>query len=155
MQDHTPTIVAVHTGPGGIPKEAREAVEVTADGLAGDGHNHPKHGTPAQAVCLIDQEDLDDLAREGFEVFPGATGENVTVRGLQLDGLNIGDRLVFSGGVRLELTKRRKPCYVLDAISPELKVAIDGRCGFYARVLEPGPLRAGETIRVEPASTDG
>jgi len=42
----------------------------------------------------------------------------------------------FSGGVVLEISKVRKPCYVLDAINPKLKEDIVGRCGMYAKVIE-------------------
>jgi MOSC domain-containing protein YiiM len=117
-------------------------------GLENDGHHHAKHNTPVQAVSIIDEEDLADLKHEGFDVFPGATGENITVRGLNVDTLNVGDRLQFAGGVELELTKPRKPCYVLDAIHPELKHTIIGRCGFLAKVIREGEVRIGETIRI-------
>jgi MOSC domain-containing protein YiiM len=60
----------------------------------------------------------------------------------------VGDRLQFAGGVELELTKPRKPCYVLDAIHPELKHTIIGRCGFLAKVIREGEVRIGETIRI-------
>lgn len=139
-------VLAVNISSGGIPKLPIEVGHVTTDGLVGDGHNHDKHITPMQALCLIDVEDLDDLRADGFDVGPGATGENITCRGLSIDEMEIGDRLRFSGGVTVELTKRRKPCYVLDAISPELQDAIRGRCGFYASIITPGEIRAGETI---------
>ncbi len=42
----------------------------------------------------------------------------------------------------------RKPCYVLDAISPELKNVVVGRCGGYAKVITGGDVRAGDTIEV-------
>jgi len=141
-----PVVVAINTSPGGIPKRPVASARVLHGGLAGDGHDHAKHNTPLQAVSIIDAEDLDDLRAEGFDVAPGATGENLTVRGLGVDELEVGDRLSFAGGVVLELTKRRAPCFVLDAIDPRLKKAIVGRCGFLARVLTPGELRAGETI---------
>lgn len=147
-----PTVVSVNISDGGIPKYPVEAIEITTAGLAGDRHDHAKHDTPLQAVSIIDREDLDDLRAEGFAVGPGATGENVTVRGLDVDALAVGDRLRLSGGVTLELTKRRKPCYVLDAIDPTLKEVIVGRCGFYARVLTTGRLRPGETVEVERAA---
>jgi molybdopterin-guanine dinucleotide biosynthesis protein A len=146
------SIVSINVSPGGIPKRPVDAAMVTDAGLAGDGHDHAKHDSPLFAVSLIDVEDLDDLEAEGFDVFPGATGENVTVRGLQVDDLEIGDRLNFSGGVELELTKKRKPCYVLDAIDPRLKEVIVGRCGFLAKVLAPGPLQTGETIEIRRAA---
>lgn len=125
---------------------------VTFAGLQGDGHNHEKHRTPFQAVSLIDVEDLENLRSEGFEVFPGATGENLTLRNLDCDGLQVGDRLVFSNGVEVEITKRRNPCYVLDAIDPRLKTAIKGRCGVLARVICEGEIRPGEQVEVVAAA---
>lgn len=130
-----------------------EVGEVTADGLVGDAHDHEKHITPNQAICIIDQEDLDDLAGEGYNLPPGATGENLTVRNLSADELNIGDRLRFSGGLELEITKMRKPCFVLDAIDPKLKETIQGRCGCYGKVITPGQIRAGETIDTLQSTT--
>jgi MOSC domain-containing protein YiiM len=146
--DESATVLAINTSPGGIPKRPVDVGIVTINGLQGDGHNHEKHNTPMQALCIIDEEDLNDLRAEGFDVFPGATGENITARGLDVDELEVGDRLRFSGGVEIELTKVRKPCYVLDAIDPRLKEVIVGRCGFYAKVIRTGEIRAGETIQV-------
>ena len=143
-----PTVVSVNISPGGIPKRPIEVGEVTTDGIAGDGHDHEKHSTPLQAISLFDIEDLDDLAGEGFDVGPGALGENLTVRDLNVDALQPGDRLRLSGGVELEFTKIRKPCYVLDPISPQLQKVVMGRCGGYAKVIRTGEIRAGETIDV-------
>lgn len=143
------TVVSVNISDGGIPKLPIPAGTVETGGLVGDAHDHEKHNTPLQALSIIDLEDLDDLQSEGFAVGPGATGENITVRGLEVDALEIGDRLRFSGGVEVELSKRRKPCYVLDAIDPELKVAIAGRCGFYAKIRTTGSISSGEGIELE------
>ncbi len=154
MSDPPPTVVSVNISPGGIPKRPVEAGQVTVKGIAGDGHDHEKHDTPLQAISLLDLEDVEDLRAEGFDVYPGATGENLTVRGLDVDGLRVGDRLRLAGGVELEISKIRKPCYVLDAISPQLKEAIQDRCGCYARVIAPGEIRPGETIDVEHAVAD-
>jgi MOSC domain-containing protein YiiM len=154
MSAKRPTVVSVNISPGGIPKEPIQVGPVSADGIAGDGHNHEKHITPIQAICLIDAEDLDDLRAEGYDVGPGALGENLTVRDLDVDALAPGDRLRLSGGVELEYTKPRKPCYVLDAISPQLKEVVKGRCGGYAKVINPGDIRPGETIDVRHAAPD-
>jgi MOSC domain-containing protein YiiM len=147
-------VISVNISEGGIPKLPQAAVDVATAGLAGDAHDHEKHNTPLQAVSLIDLEDLEDLRAEGFPVGPGATGENITLRGLDVDGLAVGDRLAFDGGLELELTKRRKPCYVLDAIDPQLKVAIAGRCGFYARVLTEAPIAPGARVRCVPTGPE-
>jgi len=148
MADSQPIVVSVNVSPGGIPKRAVPMARVSFAGLEGDGHAHEKHNSPLQAVSIIDVEDLDDLRAEGFEVFPGATGENLTVRGLSVDSLAIGSRLRFSGGVEVTLTKRRKPCFVLDAIDPRLKEVIVGRCGWLAKVIREGEVRAGEATEV-------
>ena len=143
MTEQRGVVIALNISNGGIPKRPLPAAEITFAGLIGDAHNHEKHNTPLQAVSLIDVEDLDALRQDGFDVYPGATGENVTLAGADIDACQIGDVLSFDGGVTVELTKVRKPCYVLDAISPDLKKAIAGRCGFYAKVIAVGTLRPG------------
>ena len=150
----TGLVLSVNISDGGIPKLPRDVVEITTDGLRGDAHNHDKHNTPLQAVSLIDHEDLNDLRVEGYPLVAGSTGENITLEGMQIDRGAIGDLVRFTGGVELELTKRRNPCYVLDAIDPSLKTAIKGRCGFYAKVLTPGTIKPGETATLHrPRST--
>jgi len=145
----TPQVVSINISAGGIPKRPVQRIEVLESGLRDDAHHHEKHNTPLQAISLIDVEDLDDLRAEGFWVHPGATGENITVRNLQVDGLVVGDRLKFSGGVELELNKVRQPCFVLDSIHSQLKKAIIGRCGYLAKVITPGWLTSGESIEVQ------
>jgi len=126
----------------------RDFVWVTAAGLEGDGHNHAKHNNPLQAVCLQDREYIEDLQGEGFPLSFGTIGENLTVSCLYVQNLPVGTILKFSGGVVLELTKERRPCYVLDSIDPRLKEVIVGRCGFYAKVIREGILKIGERIYI-------
>lgn len=148
MFENSPYIISINISAGGIPKLPVASSVVASAGLSGDGHNHDKHRTPFQAVCLQDSERLEDLCREGFPLTWGTTGENLTVRNLHVNALPVGTVLEFSGGVVLELSKVRKPCYVLDTIDPRLKDAIAGRCGMYAKVIKEGVLTTGETIRV-------
>ncbi len=145
-------ILSINLSKGGIPKIPVETIRVTYSGLEGDGHNHEKHRTPLQAVCLQDIEKLEELNRQGYSLAPGSTGENLTVSGLNVNALPVGSLLHFANGVVLELTKVRKPCYVLDAIDTRLKEDIFGRCGIYAKVLKEGFFLQGETIRVEHTS---
>jgi MOSC domain-containing protein YiiM len=141
-------VVSINISRGGIPKLQVDSAYAASFGLKGDGHNHEKHKSPLQAVCLQDLEFIEELRYEGFPLTCGTIGENLTVHNLHVQKLPAGTILEFCGGVVLELTKPRKPCYVLDSIDPRLKSAIAGRCGFYARVLKEGWLIAGETIRV-------
>ena len=143
-------VVAVCISPGSVPKLPVEAAETTVDGLVGDGHEHQKHCRPHRAVSIQDIELLDDLRDEGFQLEPGTAGENLTVRGLNVQQRAAGDRLRFQDGPVLELTEPRRPCFVLDKVHPTLKEAIVGRCGFLARVVENGRFFPGQRIVVEP-----
>jgi MOSC domain-containing protein YiiM len=147
-----PVIVAVNISPGGIPKLPLQVGEVTREGIVGDGHDHDKHNSPLQAISLIDDETLAALRNEGFAVGPGAVGENLTLRGVGVQRMAVGDRLSFAGGVELELTKVRKPCSVLDSISPALRLAAIDRIGMYAKVIVPGLVSPGETVQVRHAA---
>ncbi|MHB9023001.1 MAG: MOSC domain-containing protein [Armatimonadota bacterium] len=141
-----PSVISINISPGGIPKLPVAEVFVATAILRGDGRLHDKHLTPERAVSLIDEEILQQLRQEGFPVDPGVMGENLTVQNLDIQHLQPGTRLRFAGGVEIELTALRKPCYVLDAIHPVLKDACVGRCGFLARVVTEGLLRVGEEI---------
>ena len=141
-------LVSINISKGGIPKIPVAGVFIKYTGLEGDGHNHEKHNRLEQAVCLQDAERLEELQTEGYAVGCGTTGENLTLRNLNVNALPVETILEFSGGVILELTKVRHPCYVLDSIDPRLKEVIVGRCGFYAQVLREGILKAGESIKL-------
>jgi MOSC domain-containing protein YiiM len=148
--DETPReVVAVCISSGGVPKRRVTSAQVTGDGLVGDGHAHQKHCRPHRAVSIQDLELLDELRAEGYPVGPGIMGENVTVRGLNVQQLAPGDRLRFENGPTVELTEPRKPCFVLDAIDPALQVAVVGRCGFLGSVVRTGRLFPGQHIVVE------
>ena len=143
------TVIAVNVSRGGLPKQPVTTAHVDMNGLCGDDHEHEKHRRPDRAVTIQDIELLDELRLEGYPVAPGLMGENLTVRGLGVQSLSPGDRLFFVGGPVLELTQVRKPCYVLDQIDPKLKETVVGRCGFLARVVQPGDLQPGQSITVE------
>ena len=146
MPKDKPTILSINISKGGIPKLPVQSIYLRTAGFDGDGHNHEKHRTPMQAVCLQDIEKLNELREEGYSLEAGITGENLTMRNLQVNHLPIGTILRFSSGVVMELTKVRKPCYVLDEIHPQLKEAIVGRCGSYAKVLHEGLLNIGDFV---------
>ncbi len=141
-------VLSVNVSKGGIPKLPVETCGVTLDGLEGDGRDHDKHISRDRAVSLIDQEILNQLSSEGYEVPWGAVGENLTVENLNVQSLEPKDQLTFSGGVVIELVEGRRPCFVLDSLGKNLKKDIVGRCGYLARVITEGEISAGETIDI-------
>ena len=143
-----PTLLSVNVSSGGIPKIPVKNCAVTVDGLNGDGRDHDKHVKRDRAVSLIDIEILDQLIKEGYKVCPGAVGENFTVEKLDVQSLQPSDQLSFSGGLVIELTESRAPCFVLDPLGKQLKTDIVGRCGYLAKVIVENDVSAGETITV-------
>ena len=104
-------IFQLSTSRGGVPKLAVREARVTTLGLEGDGHAHPKiHGGPERALCLYSLEVIAALQAEGHPIFPGSTGENVTITGLPGTSLAAGVRLALGAEVIVELTRIASPC---------------------------------------------
>ena len=143
-----PSVLSVNVSAGGIPKLPVDRCHVSLEGLEGDGHNHDKHINHERAISLFDKEILDQLTSEGYDLFPGAIGENITVIDLGVQSLSPGDCLSFSGGLVIELVEERRPCFVLDPLGVTLKKDIVGRCGYLAKVIVEHEISPGETIRV-------
>src|SRR5215468_7763457 len=61
-------------------------------------------------VHLVHAELHDELHAAGFAVAPGAMGENVTTRGVDLLGLPTGTRLLLGTTAVVEITGLRNPC---------------------------------------------
>jgi MOSC domain-containing protein YiiM len=109
-------------------------------------------------VHLIHEELLEELRAHGFNVHPGAVGENVTTRGLDLLALPQATRLRLGEEAVVELTGLRNPCSQLDRYQKGLMQAVldrapDGalirKAGVMAVVLEGGAVRPGDRIVVE------
>src|SRR4051812_39392381 len=96
-------VVQINVSRGGIPKGPIDIAQVTTRGIDGDSWAHPRfHGGPKQAVLLISIEDLDWLQERGYPVYPGALGENLSVRGIPFRDIRIGDRY-HAGAAALEI----------------------------------------------------
>src|SRR3989338_5622915 len=104
-EKNLPYVVSINISSGGVPKVPVDSIYVSFSGLKGDGHNHAKHYDPIQAVCLQDIEQLEGLNLKGYALAPGSTGENLTVRNLQVNKLPLKTVLKFSGGVVVEISK--------------------------------------------------
>lgn len=152
-------IVQVSISPGGVPNGAIDEAHVTERGIEGDGWRHPQfHGTRKRAILLVTAEGIGHLAAQGFPVFYGALGENLTTRGLDRRTLRIGQRFC-AGEAVIELAEVRTPCSALsvygniqsgmydagvaagDTASP-----VWGMSGFYASVIQPGVVRPNDRV---------
>lgn len=147
----------------GIPKRAVPSLTITAAGVEGDFNRwrtEEAAGDPDQAVLLLSEEILADLRTEGWPVRPGELGENVTIAGLA-GALEPGSR-VHLGDVVLEVSKRCDPCIVLYSLpyvglerGPAFIRALQGRRGWFARVVKGGTVRPDMAVEVTGPSATG
>ncbi|MBD3308851.1 MOSC domain-containing protein [candidate division KSB3 bacterium] len=149
-------IFQINISPGGVPKLPVQQVKLTSLGLEGDEHNDKEvHGGPDKAVCLYSLERIKALQAEGHPLFPGATGENLTLTGLGWEHVTPGTRLRIGPDVLLEMTQYTEPCYKLtwlfkaEDISRMAQDQHPGWARLYARVLSPGDVRVGDTVTLE------
>lgn len=147
-------VVAVNRSQGGIPKHPQPSATVIAKGIVGDHQAHEKHRRLDRALSLWDEEILQDLIREGYAIVPGAIGENILLRGVDVQHLTPGSLLEI-GSIRVKLEQPRKPCFILDPIDVRLKDIIVGRCGYMASVVTEGEIRPGDVVRLVPAESTG
>src|SRR5262249_58835276 len=80
-----------------------EAELVAGRGIAGDRKGRFEN----RNINLMAAEALAGLAAEGFQTGPGQMGEQIVVRGLDVDGLKPGDRLRLGAVAVLEVPMRR------------------------------------------------
>jgi MOSC domain-containing protein YiiM len=157
---------ATHT----VSKTARVSIRLLLGlGVEGDAHagetvQHRSRlkSTPGapnlRQVHLLHAELHEELAAEGFAVTPGAMGENVTTRGVDLLALPVATRLRLGEDAVVELTGLRNPCAQLDRLQPGLMAACLDRdragqlvrkAGVMAIVVSAGDVRPGDTIAVQ------
>ncbi len=145
---------------GGLPKYPIISTEVTRLGIAGDVQRNKKfHGGSQKALLLIAAEVIDELKKQGWPLFYGALGENLTIAGLDHKQWRTGQRF-RAGTVCLELTTPRKPCRNLHRYGTGLgKRIFDkkvqnndvsslywGMSGFYASIIQPGNINVLDII---------
>lgn len=133
-------------------------VRVRHLGLEGDSvTNHRHHGGTYQALYAYAVEEYSHWAGElGVDLGPGAFGENLTTRGIDLDACVVGERWQV-GACVLAVSTVRIPCgtfaswmRVQGAQGRGWTGAFTrrGSPGVYLRVLHEGEIRPGDAITV-------
>lgn len=170
-RNFTGVVVAASRAPAhSFSKSPQESIHVLAGlGVVGDAHSGAtvKHRSrvavgPSQPnlrqVHLLHAELHDELNAAGFSLAPGAMGENITTRGIDLLGLPVGTLLAIGAEAVLEVTGLRNFCYQLDDFQPGLMAAVLDRdaqgnlvrkSGIMAIVQASGEIRPGDKINAQ------
>jgi len=131
----------------GIAKHPVPMVTVTRTGILGDAHSGAWH----RQISLLAGESMVSLGEKAGRVFQsGEFAENITTTGINLEQVCLRDRLRI-GSVELEVTQIGKKCHGDGcAIFKEVGSCIMPKQGLFARVLQGGEIRPGDTIEHSP-----
>lgn len=125
----------------------------SGSGVAGDDVCDLRHhGGPDKAVYAFAWEDLSAWSgRIEREIEPGIFGENLTTVGVDVTGAVIGERWKI-GSALLEVSTPRIPCRTFSGFLGERgwlkRFTQEARPGAYLRVIEPGEVRADDTVEI-------
>ena len=147
-------VVGLHASNGGVPKLPVDALLVTVDGCDGDYQNDLKHhGGKDKAVCILQQEIIDELTEKGHPIGPGTTGENLLINGIQVGMLSVGTRLKI-GNCELEITQDAPPCKTIKQSFNDDNFMLISHKKFpnftrwYAKVIREGEIILGQEVNL-------
>ena len=93
----------------------------------------------------MDQETLNE-----FDLKPGQVKENITATGLDLSQTKAGQVFFIGDEVTMEIVGECEPCGKMDAIRQGLQQELNHRRGMLATVINGGPIKVGDSVRIEP-----
>lgn len=142
-------------GERGLPKLPVQSARVTFQGLEGDFNRYrheKKRDNPDRAVLLHSLEFINYLAQGRFHLQPGHLGENITTKDIWYFSMLPGS-IYRIGEAMIQITEACRPCtnlkflpYVGDQRLSEFMRLLDRRRGWYAKVLQEGMVRKGDSI---------
>ena len=140
-------VIAICTSPArGTQKHQVPAARFTMEwGIEGDAHGGNWH----RQVSLLSADKIAAFNARGANVQPGAFGENLVVEGFDFRALPVGT-LLRCGDVLLEMTQIGKECHSHCEIYKRMGECIMPTQGVFARVLEPGEIRVGDEMEIQP-----
>jgi MOSC domain-containing protein YiiM len=121
-----------------------EARLLSGHGLDQDAHAGDWH----RQVSLLDMQSIARIREKGLDVDPGNFAENITTDGIRLWELPIGTHLQLGKEVLVEVTQIGKECHNRCAIFHQVGDCVMPREGIFAKVLQEGTIRPGDTITV-------
>ena len=140
----------ISTGAAKSPRTGR--VIVAENGLDGDAQGNLRvHGGPNKAMCCYPFEFMAQWAADGFDLPEGAFFENLTLEGLPDQVVCLGDIFELND-LTVQVTQPRRPCATVSARWSDRRLPrlmqSKSRSGYYLRVLHPGTIAEGDTMRL-------
>ena len=138
-------VAAICTSPkkGTAKYEVEEALLIEDFGIKDDAHAGKWH----RQVSLLELKKIEDFNAEGGNVKFGDFGENIVVDGIEVDKLDIGQKLKI-GDVILEVTKIGKKCHSECEIFHRVGKCIMPIHGVFSKVLKGGNIKLNDEIEL-------
>jgi len=145
-------------GEHGLPKKPVDHAFVARGGVEGDFNvyrHEERRDDPDQALLILPIETIRELNSEGWPIKAGDLGENFTTKGIPYQAFGVG-KVFTAGRARFQISKACDPCdnlyllpYVGGSKGPGFLKVMLGRRGWFARVLEEGQVKAGDSLTEE------
>jgi MOSC domain-containing protein YiiM len=135
-------VEAIHLGTAHVAElwTVDSVLAVAGKGLEGDRHFHEEGARPGQAITLVAAEEV-----EAVGLAPGETRRQVTVRGVDLNGL-VGKRFRV-GEVECFGSHLCEPCAHLQEMTrPGIIKELTHRAGINADIVVGGTIRVGDPV---------
>lgn len=135
-------VEAIHLGAPRKPElwTVESVRAVAGKGLEGDRHFHDEGAPSGQALTLVAAEVVEEVGLE-----PGETRRQVTVRGVDVNGL-VGKRFRV-GEVEFLGVELCEPCRHLEAMTrPGIIKELAHRAGINANIIVGGVIRIGDPV---------
>lgn len=127
----------------GTAKKAVDSAEFVAEqGILGDAHAGDWH----RQVSILTAESIETMKEKLPHLAQGAFAENIITRGVDLSDIHPGERIQISSSVILEVTQIGKECHEACAIRTVTGDCIMPTEGVFARVLQGGAVKPGDSI---------
>lgn len=155
----TGEIISINTSKKkGVTKSPVDFALIAQDGIENDAHKGAGH----RQISLMADEDIELVRKSMPTIKPGAFGENIITKGLDLTNLKIGDKVYIVNSkkdidsiiidadlkdvVMLEVTQIGKECIHPCSIFKKLGFCIMPQKGIFCKVLQGGPISQNDTI---------
>jgi len=128
----------------GQKKTRVEEVFINEDGIEGDGHSGKWH----RQISLLSRESIQQINKKGANAKAGDFAENLTISGIDLKKIKIGDILSIEGREKIELmvTQIGKECHNPCNIFHQVGYCIMPEEGIFCKVITTGRIKTGDNV---------
>ncbi|MDO5714983.1 MAG: MOSC domain-containing protein [Tissierellia bacterium] len=138
-------IISINTSTqkGTIKSEVKRANLIFNFGIENDAHGGSWH----RQISLLSYESFNAFKDKiNIPLEHGVFGENFLVEGIDFKNIKIGDQLIINETILLEITQIGKLCHKGCEIRNIVGDCIMPREGVFAKVLQGGKVKKGDTI---------